>query len=228
MPTSPGIIDPNDAVLLLIDHQSGLFQVVNDQPFTQVRAHVVALAKLAKLAGIPVITTASVPQGPNGPLMPEIHEIVPEAHYIPRNGEINAWDVPAFREAVTATGRKTLIMAAVMTSVCLAEPAISAVAEGYKVYGVIDASGTYSKLSQETTMARLVQAGVVPIDTSAVASEVQQTWNRPDAGEFAALYSGVMTNYQLLIESYQRAQAEANGDEGADVERKLAFASSSV
>lgn len=174
------------------------------------------------LAGIPVITTASVPAGPNGPLMPEIHQIVPNAQYIPRNGEINAWDVQEFRDAVAATGRKTLIMAAVITSVCLTEPAISATADGYKVFGVIDASGTYSKLSQETAMARMVQAGIAPLDTVAVISEVQQTWNRPDAAEFAGVYSKVMTHYELLIESYQRAQAEATQSDGADAERKLA------
>ncbi|WKG03844.1 hydrolase [Mycolicibacterium sp. HK-90] len=221
MPTTFGLINPEDAVLLLIDHQSGLFQVVNDQPFDQVRRNAVALAKLAKIAGIPVITTASVPQGPNGPLIPEIHQIVPDATYIPRNGEINAWDTPAFREAVAATGRKTLIVAAVITSVCLVEPALSALADGYQVYAVIDASGTYSQVSQQTAMARLVQAGAVPIDTAAVASEVQRTWNRPDAAEFAELYSGVMTNYRLLIESYGRAQAEATGGAGADAERQL-------
>lgn len=221
MTTTFGLIDPDDAVMLLIDHQSGLFQVVNDQPFDQVRRNAVALAKLAKIAAIPVITTASVPQGPNGPLIPEIHQIVPDATYVPRNGEINAWDTPAFREAVAATGRKTLIVAAVITSVCLVEPALSALADGYQVYAVIDASGTYSQVSQQTAMARLVQAGAVPIDTAAVASEVQRTWNRPDAAEFAELYSGVMTNYRLLIESYDRAQAEATGSAGADAERQL-------
>ncbi|CRZ16934.1 isochorismatase family protein [Mycolicibacterium neworleansense] len=224
MSTTFGLIDPDDAVMLLIDHQSGLFQVVNDQPFGQVRRNAVALAKLAKIAGIPVITTASVPQGPNGPLMPEIHQIVPDATYVHRNGEINAWDTPAFREAVAATGRKTLIVAAVITSVCLVEPALSALADGYQVYAVIDASGTYSKVSQQTAVARLVQAGAIPIDTAAVASEVQRSWNRPDAAEFAELYSGVMTNYQLLIESYGRAQAEATGGAGADAERQLAAA----
>lgn len=224
MATPFGLIDPDDAVMLLIDHQSGLFQVVHDQPFDQVRRNAAALAKLAKIAGIPVITTASVPQGPNGPLIAEIHQIVPDATYIPRSGEINAWDTPAFREAVATTGRKTLIIAAVITSVCLVEPALSALADGYRVYAVIDASGTYSQVSQQTAMARLVQAGAVPIDTAAVASEVQRTWNRPDAAEFAELYSGVMTNYRLLIESYNRAQAEATGGDGADAERKLAAA----
>ena len=73
------VIDPNDAAMLLIDHQSGLFQTVNDMPMPKLRAHAAALAKMATLCKIPVITTASVPQGPNGPLIPEIHENAPHA-----------------------------------------------------------------------------------------------------------------------------------------------------
>jgi nicotinamidase-related amidase len=57
------VIDVNDAVMLLIDHQSGLFQTVGDMPMPELRARAAALAKIATLAKIPVITTASVPQG---------------------------------------------------------------------------------------------------------------------------------------------------------------------
>ncbi len=71
------VIDPNDAVMLLIDHQSGLFQTVADMPMTTLRRHAAALASMATLAKLPVITTASVPQGPNGPLIPEIHANAP-------------------------------------------------------------------------------------------------------------------------------------------------------
>ena len=183
------VIDVNDTAMLLIDHQSGLFQTVGDMPMPELRARAAALAKMASLAGIPVITTASVPQGPNGPLIPEIHENAPHAKYIARKGEINAWDNPEFVAAVKATGRKTLIIAGTITSVCMAFPAIAAVADGYKVFAVIDASGTYSKMAQEITLARVVQAGVVPMDTAAVASELQRTWNRPDAAEWAEVYT---------------------------------------
>lgn len=72
-------IDPANAAMLLIDHQSGLFQTVKDMPMTELRANATTLAKVATLAKIPVITTASVPQGPNGPLIPEIHEAAPHA-----------------------------------------------------------------------------------------------------------------------------------------------------
>lgn len=186
------VIDVNDSVMLLIDHQSGLFQTVGDMPMPELRARAAALAKMATLAKMPVITTASVPQGPNGPLIPEIHANAPHAQYIARKGEINAWDNEDFVNAVKATGRKTLIIAGTITSVCMAFPAISAVAEGYKVFAVIDASGTYSKMAQEITLARIVQAGVVPMDTAAVASELQGTWNREDAAAWRRrLYSGI-------------------------------------
>jgi nicotinamidase-related amidase len=101
------MIDPRDAVLLLIDQQSGLFQLVKDIELPVLRSNVTALAKMAHLAKIPTITTASVPDGPNGPLIPEIQEFNPEAVYVPRTGQINAWDNPAWVQAIEQTGRKT-------------------------------------------------------------------------------------------------------------------------
>lgn len=215
----PPVIDPQEAALLLIDHQSGLFQVVKDIPVPELRAHTAALAKMATLSKIPVITTASVPQGPNGPLIPEVHQHAPHAQYVARKGEINAWDNPDFVAAVEATGKKTLIIAGVVTSVCMAFPAISAVNAGYKVFAVIDASGTYSKTAREITLARIVQAGVVPIDVAAVASELQKTWNRADAMQWAGIYTEIFPSYALLIESYMKAQEVTKNNEQLDSQR---------
>jgi nicotinamidase-related amidase len=213
------VIDPADAAMLLIDHQSGLFQTINDMPMPKLRAHAAALAKMATLCKLPVITTASVPQGPNGPLIPEIHQNAPHAQYVARKGEINAWDNPDFVAAVKATGRKTLIIAGTITSVCMAFPAISAVHEGYKVFAVVDASGTYSKMAQEITLARVVQAGVVPVDTAAVACELQKTWHRDDAAQWAEIYTKIFPEYQLLIESYGKAQEVVKENEVLDSQR---------
>jgi len=213
------VIDPDNAAMLLIDHQSGLFQTIGDMPFTSVRAHATALAKMATLAKMPVITTASVPQGPNGPLIPEIHDAAPHAQYVARRGEINAWDNPEFVAAVKATGRSQLIIAGTITSVCMAFPSIAAVADGYQVFAVVDASGTCSKMAEEITLARVVQAGVVPMDTAAVASEIQRTWNREDAQQWAAIYTQIFPNYQLLIESYQKAQDVQKNHEQLDSQR---------
>src|SRR5215467_13457921 len=203
------LLDPTDTVLLLLDHQSGLFQNVKDVPVAELRANVTALAKLATLQGIPVITTASVPDGPNGPLMPEIHEAAPHAVYVPRRGEVNAWDNALFVKTVRETGKKTLIMAGVWTNVCVMFPALDAKAAGFNVYAVMDASGDPSEMASRTTVARFEQAGIVPTSANAVLCELQRTWNRSDAAEFAKLYGMVAPNYAAVAESYQRAEEVA-------------------
>ena len=203
------LLDPSDTVLLLLDHQTGLFQTVKDVGITDLRNNTVLLAKIATMFNIPIITTASEPNGPNGPLMPELKQAAPNAIYVARKGEVNAWDSPDFVNAVRKTGRKTLIMAGVWTSVCVMFPALDAKAAGYKVYAVMDASGDPSLLASQTSLARFAQAGVVPTTANAVLSEVHRTWNRPDAGEIAKLYGLAAPNYAAVAESYQKAQEAA-------------------
>ena len=200
------MLDPTDTVLLLLDHQAGLFQMVKDISVAELRANTTMLAKLATLMKIPVITTASEPNGPNGPLMPEIHESAPHAVFVPRRGEVNAWDNQLFVKTVRETGKKTLIMAGVWTSVCVMFPALDAKAAGFKVYAVMDASGDPSEMASRTTLARFIQAGIIPTSANAVLCEVHRTWNRPEAAEIGKLYTMVAPNYAALIESYQKAQ----------------------
>lgn len=205
----PVLLDPNDTVVLLLDHQTGLFQTVKDIPVQDLRNNTVVLAKIAEHVKAPVITTASEPNGPNGPLMPELAQAAPSAKYVPRQGEVSAWDNDDFVKAVEATGRKTLVIAGVWTSVCVAFPALQAKADGYNVYAVIDASGDPSEMASRTTLARLAQAGVIPVTTNVVMGEFQRTWNRPDAAQWGAFYSELVPHYRAVAESYQKAQDAA-------------------
>ena len=149
------LLDPNDSVILLLDHQTGLLQTVKDVPPAEVRTNAVALFNIAQLAGAPVIMTASEPNGPNGPLIDELEQLKgSKAQYVPRKGEISAWDNADFVKAVEATGRKTLVIAGIWTSVCVNFPALQAKADGYKVYFVTDASGDPSVVASQTTMAQ--------------------------------------------------------------------------
>ena len=202
----PKLFDPNDTIILLLDHQTGLFQTVKDITLQELRTNTAVLAKLGTLAKIPVITTASEPAGPNGPLMPEIHQLAPAATYVGRKGEISAWDNPDFVKVVRASGKKTLIMAGVWTSVCVVFPAIQAKAEGYTVYAVIDASGDMSQMASQAALDRMTQAGIIPVTTNVVVTEVQRTWNRPDAAQYAELYAEFAPHYRAAIESYQKAR----------------------
>ena len=203
------LFDPNDTVILLLDHQTGLFQTVKDVPVAELRNNTIALAKIGELAKAPIIYTASEPNGPNGPLMEELDAYKSYAQYVPRKGEISAWDNADFVKAVEATGRRTLVIAGVWTSVCVAFPALQAQADGYKVYFVTDASGDPSVLASQTTIARMTQAGIIPVSTNAVLCEFQRTWNRPDAAQWGAIYNHLVPHYRAVYESYQRAQEAA-------------------
>lgn len=203
------LFDPNDTAILLLDHQTGLFQTVKDVPIAELRSNTVALANIAKLGKAPIIYTASEPNGPNGPLMDELNAFKDYATYVPRKGEISSWDNAEFVKAVEATGRKTLVIAGVWTSVCVAFPALQAKADGYKVYFVTDASGDPSVMASQTTMARLAAAGIVPVSTNAVLCEFQRTWNRPDAAQWGEIYGQLVPHYKAVVESFQRAQEAA-------------------
>ena len=207
MTSNKWMIDVNDAVLLLVDHQSGLFQLVRDMEYSTLRNNVTTLAKVAHIAKIPTITTASVPDGPNGPIIPEIHQSNPDAVHVPRVGPINAWDHRPFVEAIEKTKRKTLLIAGTLTSICMAFPALSALAAGYKVFCIVDASGNWSKMATDISIARVTQAGAMPIDTFAAITEVMHTWDRPEAMEFAKVFvDHVEPAYGALFESYNTAQ----------------------
>lgn len=207
MTSNKWMIDADNAVLLLIDHQSGLFQLVRDMDYTTLRNNVITLAKVARIAKIPTITTASVPDGPNGPIIPEIHQSNPDVVHVPRNGPINAWDHRPFVEAIESTKRKTLLIAGTLTSICMALPALSALAEGYKVFCIVDASGNLSQMATDLTIARVTQAGAMPIDTFALMSEVMKTWDRPEAMDFAkVMVDHVVPAYGALMDFHDAAQ----------------------
>lgn len=205
----PVLFDPSDTIVLLLDHQTGLFQTVKDIPILELRNNTVVLAKIAELAKAPILTTASEPNGSNGPLMSELAAAAPNAKYIPRKGEVSAWDNADFKKAVEDSGKKTLIMAGVWTSVCVAFPALQAKAEGYNVYYVMDASGDMSEMASQATLHRMTQAGIIPVTTNAVLCEYQRTWARPDAAQWGALYNELVPHYRAVGESYQRAQEAA-------------------
>src|ERR1051325_7509404 len=184
----------DNAALLLVDHQVGLFTGVRDIPIAELKHNVVALAKAAQVLGVPVIVTATSPEM-WGPVIPELTEAPPGVPIIART-TVNAFDDARFAKAVEATGRKKLVIAGVSTEVCLAFPAIHAIAIGYDEYAVIDASGTFSETKRITGLLRMVQAGVIVSDYATVAVEMLKDNASPKAG---ALYAALDMPFAGLV-----------------------------
>jgi nicotinamidase-related amidase len=131
-------LNRNDSMLLILDLQVGLYQLVRDFDATLYRDNMIAHSALGKLFNIPVVMSTSAQQGlsivvisqplklwltysigPNGPLPAEILKMYPNMPLIKRQGEVNAWDNPEFRAAIRATGKKQIIVAGIVTDVCM-------------------------------------------------------------------------------------------------------------
>ena len=198
-------LDKTNAAVLLVDHQSGLISLVQDFPPNEFKNNVLALADVAKFFELPTILTTSFEDGPNGPLVPELKAIFPDAPYIARPGNINAWDNEDFVKAVKATGRNQLLIAGVVTDVCVAFPTLSALEEGYEVFVVTDASGTFNQTVQQAAWARMSAAGAQLMNWFSVACELHRDW-RNDIEGLGALLSNHIPNYRNLMSSYAALQ----------------------
>ena len=196
-------LDKNNAAVLLVDHQAGLLSLVRDIDPDKFKNNVLATAALAKYFKLPTVLTTSFENGPNGPLVPELKQMFPEAPFIPRPGQINAWDNEDFVKAVKATGKKQLIIAGVVTEVCVAFPALSAIDEGFDVFVVTDASGTFNEITRDAGWRRMQEAGVQLMSWFGTACELHRDW-RNDIEGLGALFSNYIPDYRNLITSFNK------------------------
>jgi len=194
-------IDKDQAVCLLVDHQSGLISLVQDFSPGEFKNSVLALGNVAKFFELPTILTTSFEDGPNGPIVPELKEMFPDAPFIARPGQINAWDNEDFVQAIEKTGRKQLIIAGVVTDVCVTFPTLSAIEAGYDVFVVTDASGTFNTDVRHAAWSRMEQAGAQLTNWFSVACELHRDW-RNDVEGLGALLSEHIPAYRNLITSY--------------------------
>lgn len=204
--TSYKRLDKDNAAVLLVDHQAGLLSLVRDIEPDKFKNNVLALADLAKYFKLPTILTTSFETGPNGPLVPELKALFPQAPYIARPGQINAWDNEDFVKAVKATGKKQLIIAGVVTEVCVAFPALSALAEGYEVFVVTDASGTFNEITRHSAWDRMSSSGAQLMTWFGLACELHRDW-RNDIEGLGNLLSQRIPNYRNLMNGYSALTA---------------------
>ena len=194
-------LNKDDAVVLLVDHQTGLLSLVRDIDPDKFKNNVLALADMATYFKLPTILTTSFEDGPNGPLVPELKAQFPDAPYIARPGQINAWDNEDFVKAIKATGRKQLIVAGVVTEVCVAFPVLSAIEEGFEVFVIADASGTFNPITRDAAWARMEAAGSQLLTWFGAACELHRDW-RNDVEGLGALFSNHIPDYRNLMTSY--------------------------
>ncbi|KAF8904147.1 Isochorismatase-like protein [Gymnopilus junonius] len=199
-------LNKDDAALLIVDHQIGLFQMARDQQPEEFRNAVLAHAAIGKVFNLPTILTTSAETGPNGQLPKEITDMHPDAPLIKRNGEVDAWDNSDFRDAVRATGKKQLIIGGITTDVCTAFLALSLIEEGYTVFANAEASGAVSQRIADDANDRMRAAGVHVLSNFAITLDLMRDWrNTPGSAELLPYFDQYLTVYGFLARGHAAA-----------------------
>lgn len=173
------LLTPQNCAVIFIDFQPQMTFGVASIDRQTLFNNVMLLAKAAKVFNVPTILTTVESKSFSGYLWPQLLDVFPGQEPVERSS-MNSWEDEGFVAAVKATGRKKLVMAALWTEVCLTFPALQALAAGYEVYGVEDASGGTSLTAHNAAMRRIEQAGAVPVTAQQVLLEFQRDWARKD------------------------------------------------
>lgn len=182
-PVRDHLLTPGNATLLIIDYQPVQVNSINSMPRKQLVSNICIVAKLAMAFKIPIVlSTVNVTTGINKETIPSLKKVLHNVPSIDRTS-INAWEDKEFYEAVMATERKKLLMAALWTEACLTFPTLDAMKEGFEVYPIVDAVGGTSVLAHETALKRVEQSGARLVSIAQLACELQRDWNRHDTAE---------------------------------------------
>lgn len=181
--------NPENAAILLIDHQVGTMAWTHSHDINLVKQNAIKLAKIAKALNLPVILTSSMEDQVQGPLIPELQEILPEAFEarIKRPGIVNAMHHEGFNEAVKALGRKKLFVAGVTTEICVTFPVLQMLDEGYEVQVSADASASYTQYGDNLALERMRQAGAIITTVDQIISELAIDWTSPNGQKLVGI-----------------------------------------
>lgn len=94
-----------------------------------------------------------------------------------------------------------MIVAGVVTEVCVAFPVLSALEEGFEVFVISDASGTFNQITRDAAWDRMLQAGAQLMTWFGAAAELHRDW-RNDIEGLGELFSNHIPDYRNLITSY--------------------------
>ncbi len=177
-----GMVTPGDSALALIDFQPAMFSGVNSHDRTLIVQNVQIIAKAARLFKVPTILSTVAAESFSGAMIPEVTGIFPRQKPIDRTS-INSWLDPNFKAAIEKTGKKKIVLAGLWTEACVLFPTLDLLQAGYEVYVPTDACGDISAEAHERAVARLVQAGAVPITSLQYLFELQQDWGRSETYE---------------------------------------------
>ncbi|HZH66856.1 MAG TPA: hydrolase [Flavisolibacter sp.] len=176
---SPKLLTPTNHTLVMIDLQSQMTFATKSISTEELRSNTGIVAGTAKIFNVPTVITTAAEKSFSGPVLPELEEFFPKATsgYIDRTN-MNAWEDAKAHKAIVDKGKKKLVFAGLWTEVCIVDPVLSAMEDGYDVYFIADDCGGVSKEAHDRAVQRMIQAGAQPLSSIQYILELQRDWAR--------------------------------------------------
>lgn len=174
-------IEVSDTLVLFADLQAGIADLPLTVPYARLQKGVLALSRLAHLLGMPAIVSAVKGQdGSPAKIMAEIAQGLGELpiHY---RTTADSFENQAIKQAIEATGRKTILIAGAATELAIQLPALSGSDLGYRVFIVIDAVAGISERTEDAALRRIAQAGASTVSIATLSGELAGDFSQPTA-----------------------------------------------
>lgn len=178
------LLNPQNCALVLLDQQAGLQFGVQSMERQTLLNNSVALLESALAFDLPIVVSTSASKVYSGPLLPDLHALIPDQPSLERKN-MNAWEDPAVKAAIEATGRKKLIFSGMLTEACISFAVLSALEAGYECYVVGDACGGLTVAGHDLALQRMANKGAQLTSWLQVLLELQRDWTRHDTYDAA-------------------------------------------
>jgi nicotinamidase-related amidase len=149
------MLTSDETILVLIDVQEKLTAVMDDRE--ALIENLVKLVKALQALGVPVIRLEQNP-GRMGNTITPLRELLAEAPALAKLS-FSCWGDAAFRQALTGTGRRKVLLAGIETHVCVYQTAADLLAEGYAVEVVADAVASRRAVDKAIGLDRIRACG---------------------------------------------------------------------
>lgn len=151
------LIDRSNTIAVAIDFQTHLLPAMNGSE--ELESTVVRLVKGLKVLGVPLLVTTQYAKG-LGPTTEPIQEALGDAPVIDKN-TFSACKNKDFRDALSKSGRKSVILFGIETHICVQQTALELLAQGYDVTLIEDACSSRHARDHEVAIRRMQAAGCI-------------------------------------------------------------------
>lgn len=157
-----------DALVMAVDIQERLMPAIYKADKMIARSAI--LLQGMQALGVPVVVTRQYPKG-LGDTVPEIIAVTQDVQPLDKI-TFSCYDDAAIQEAITATGKRTIILCGAEAHICLLQTAIDLQSAGYQAVIVQDAVSSRNKSDKKVALRRATQEGIIVTTTESILFEL--------------------------------------------------------